>query len=161
MPDSDRVDFEQFYDAHIDELTRALTTALGDRLLAQDAAQESMARAYQRWRTIETYKNPAGWCYRVGMNWATSRWRRRKREVLSDTFEHESTTDTSSTLPEKLQQALLELPRDQRDIIVLRLIEDWSIADTAEALEIPEGTVQSRYSRALKRLRTRIGEADD
>ena len=43
-------------------------------------------------------------------------------------------------------------------VIVLRLVEDWSIAETAEALGIASGTGQSRYARALKLLRAELGD---
>ena len=74
--------FAAFYQRNIHTLARTLAASLGDEGLAQDAAQEAMARACERWEKIERYDNPAGWCYRVGMNWATSRWRKRRRGAL-------------------------------------------------------------------------------
>ncbi|MDB4103219.1 hypothetical protein N9549_03985 [Acidimicrobiales bacterium] len=76
---SQEATFAAFYQQNIGPLARTLTSALGDPQVAQDAAQEAMARACERWEKIETYDNPVGWCYRVAMNWSTSRWRKRKR----------------------------------------------------------------------------------
>lgn len=155
-------DFGQFYSENIASLARALTATLGDAGIAQEAAQEAMARACERWQKISEYDNPTGWCYRVGMNWATSRWRKRRREVMdfSDVLPA-TTSDVPPSLDDGLVKALLKLPMDQREVIVLRLVQDWSIAETAAALNIAEGTVQSRYSRALTRLRRDLEHAYD
>ncbi len=151
--------FAAFYQQNIGSLSRTLTAALGDPQVAQDAAQEAMARACERWEKIESYDNPVGWCYRVAMNWATSRWRKRKREVITDRLP----TPDPAVLPDielqdRLALALRSLSVDHRSVIVLRLVEDWSINETAEALGIAPGTVQSRYARALTRLREELGD---
>jgi len=153
--------FTEFYEESILDLTRALTATLGDVQLAQDAAQEAMAKACVKWDVISGYDNPGGWCYRVGRNWATSRWRKRRREVLDDRIiDLGSTVDPDRSEDHRLAAALRQLPIEQREVVVLRLVQDWSIAETAEALDVPAGTVQSRYSRALQRLR-QILEAED
>ena len=138
-----------------------LTASRGDAQGAQDAAQEAMARACERWDKIERYDNPTGWCYRVAMNWATSRWRKRRREVVTDTMPPpEPTEGPDVELQDRLLVALRSLSIEHRSVIVLRLVEDWSIAETAEALGIAPGTVQSRYARALSRLRAELGDID-
>lgn len=154
--------FAAFYEQNIASLSRTLTASLGDAQVAQEAAQEAMARACERWSKIEAYDNPMGWCYRVAMNWATSRWRKRKREYLTDRLP----TPDPSTMPDiavqdRLRSALATLSDEHRSVIVLRLLEDWSINETAEALGIAPGTVQSRYARALTRLREELGDFHD
>lgn len=155
--------FAAFYQRNITTLSRTLTAALGDPQVAQDAAQEAMARACERWDKISHYDNPVGWCYRVAMNWATSRWRKRKREVITDTMPApQSVVDLPDIeVHDRLMEALRNLSIDQRSVIVLRLVEDWSINETADALGIAPGTVQSRYARALRRLREELGDFND
>jgi len=154
--------FAAFYQKNIGTLSRTLTAALGDPQVAQDAAQEAMARACERWDKIETYENPAGWCYRVAINWATSRWRKRKREVISDQMPVSYGVEGPDfPAQDRMLEALRTLSLDQRTVIVLRLVEDWSINETAEALGIAPGTVQSRYARALGRLREELGDWND
>ncbi len=65
------VDFDGFFARHHAEMVRALSLTLGDVEFGRDAAAEGFARALQRWSTVSTYENPAGWVYRVGLNWAT------------------------------------------------------------------------------------------
>ena len=154
--------FAAFYQQNISALSRTLTAALGDPQVAQDAAQEAMARACERWEKIESYDNQVGWCYRVAMNWATSRWRKRKREVVTDRLPTPDPVGSPDfTVQDRLLDALRTLPVEQRSVIVLRLVEDWSINETAEALGIKPGTVQSRYARALNRLREELGDFHD
>lgn len=154
--------FAAFYQQNVASLSRTLTAALGDQQVAQDAAQEAMARACERWDKVETYDNPVGWCYRVAMNWATSRWRKRRREVVTDRMPTpDPVMHDDFAVQDRLLSALRTLPVDQRSVIVLRLVEDWSINATAEALGIAPGTVQSRYARALTRLRAELGDFND
>jgi len=151
-------DFATFYEANIDSLIGALSAALIDPGLAQDAAAEAMARACQRWHKVGTYDNPMGWCYRVAMNWTTSRWRKRKREVSTSTFSPGAAIANVDITDYGLVDALMQLDIDQRSVVVLRLWMDWSVDATAEALGVPPGTVASRLHRALAKLRGILGE---
>lgn len=152
------LEFGDFYETNVGPLVGTFTATLGDPVLAQDAAHEAMTRACQHWAKVSSYRNPFGWCYRVGLNWSTSRWRKRRREVTTGTFTFEPSMFDGERVDESVVEALLKLPIDQRAVVVLRIWMDWSIADTAEALGIAEGTVRSRLSRALERLRTLLGE---
>jgi len=143
------LDFDGFYRSEADRLTRALTLALGDLDLAQEAIDEGMARAFQRWRKISNYDSPAGWVYRVSFNWAQNRIRNRRREVLTTEWTEQS---ISHDVDPDLQQALDKLAIDARSVVVLRYLLGWSTAETAHALGIRQGTVKSRLARALERL---------
>ncbi len=145
------VSFSDFYVARHRPIFEALVLTLRDEELARDAAAEGMARAFQNWADVGSCVNPSGWVYRAGLNWATSRLRKFRREVS-----HERAPETlKSVQPEinlDLDAAIAALPIDQRAVIVLRYHLDWSEADTAEALRIAPGTVKSRLSRAIDRL---------
>lgn len=152
---TEKTDFNEFYRAEADRLARALALALGDIDLAQEAVDEGMARAYQRWRKVGGYESPAGWVYRVSLNWARNRVRNRRREVLTtdwaeEPFSHEIDPD--------LEKALESLSIDARSVVVLRYLLGWSTIEAAHALGISEGTVKSRLSRALERLETLLEE---
>jgi RNA polymerase sigma-70 factor (ECF subfamily) len=143
--------FDHFFRAEVGPVQRSLTITLGDADLAAEATAEAMARAYARWPKVSAYDNPAAWVYRVGLNWATSRWRKHRREVLTGRDPDRSTDATTVADPE-LARAIAHLDVDQRAVVVLRYQLDWSEADTAAALGIAPGTVKSRLSRALARL---------
>ncbi len=78
---SERRDFDVFYrDCHV-EIARALVLAVGHRELGLDAADEAFTRAFERWDEVRDYENTEGWLYRVGLNWARSKIRRRSLTV--------------------------------------------------------------------------------
>jgi RNA polymerase sigma-70 factor (ECF subfamily) len=147
--------FEAFYRTNRQHIFRALALTLGNRDLAAEAVDEAMTRTYQHWRTVSSFDNQAGWTYRVGLNWARSRLRKRKREVLADQVPERS-TEVSFTDPD-LDRAVKALPLDARAVVVLRHYLDWSTDDVARALGIRPGTVKSRLHRAMAELRQQLG----
>lgn len=149
--------FESFYAEHRDSIARALTLVLGDAQLAADATDEAMTRAVGRWSTVSGYANPQGWVYRVGLNWARSWLRRRRRERDRPvSFGPDRSSPVERNLA--LEGALAKLSIEHRSVVVLRFYFDWSIDQTAEALGVAPGTVKSRLARALPLLRSYLGE---
>lgn len=147
-----RSDFEEFYADWSDEVYRTLAVTLRDSELAREATDEAMVRAYSRWSKVRRFDNPSGWVYRVAYNWALDRLRRRDHPVAG--FTELSVADP---LPRPdLARALDSLPVDHRAVVVLRVVHDWSEENVAYALGIPVGTVKSRLSRALQKLRIEV-----
>lgn len=147
--------FEEFY-AQREEIYRPLAVTLRDPDLAREATDEAMVRAYQKWRTVQDFANPAGWAYRVGFNWAISQLRKRKRLVPRRVASSTPTWDPAPADP-TVSKALAHLPMEQRAVVVLRYLCDHTQAEIALVLDIPIGTVRSRLSRALERLREEVG----
>ncbi len=144
--------FDAFYTAVYDDVARALSITLGDSGWGQEAADEAMTRAYDRWSDVSTYANPAGWVYRVGLNWARS-WHRKLNRRMP------WTSDESTLPPTKdhaLDAALLTLDVKYRSVVVCRYLLDWSNDETARALDIAPGTVKSRLSTGLAQLRAQL-----
>ena len=142
-------EFTDFYRTCWPSVARALALALGDQDLAVEATDEAMARAYPRWSKLRGYDNPAGWVYRVGLNWARSYHRRLARRLP---FAHPGVAEPADVADPEIRRALLELPLRQRTVVVCRLLLDWSVDDTATALGVRPGTVRSRLHRALQSL---------
>ena len=143
-------------------MVRALSLALGDDELGRDAAAEGFARALQRWAKVGGYDNPAGWVYRVGLNWARSRRRKTVREVspvaaVGQRRVADPATPTDSDL--RIVPALRRLSPEHRAVVVAKYYLDWSEQQIADGLDIRPGTVKSRLSRALERLADDLGTA--
>lgn len=128
---------------------------LGDRAEAEDVAQEALARTYVRWRIVEPYAAP--WACRVATNVAIDRARRSRRIAGGDAPEH-GVADAYAAERVDLQRALKDLPRRQRDVVVLRYLADQSEDAVATALGLAVGTVKSHASRGLAALRARLGD---
>lgn len=147
--------FEGFCAAESERIARALALALDDRELGRDAAAEALTRAWERWTKVGGYDNPAGWVYRVGLNWGRSRLRRFRREVSTEVFAERA--GPAVEFDDTVATAMRALSTDHRAVVVGRLYLDWSEADLAAALGIPNGTVKSRLSRALDQLERQLG----
>jgi RNA polymerase sigma factor (sigma-70 family) len=145
--------FEAFYDTSRDRIASALALTLRDRDLAGEAADEAMTRAYARWSTVSALDNPAGWAYRVGLNWGRSVVRRRLRPRRPV---HERDGELLPIADPAVAAAIAKLDVDQRAVVVCRYFFDWSEAQIATALDIKPGTVKSRLHRALTQLETRL-----
>jgi RNA polymerase sigma-70 factor (ECF subfamily) len=150
--------FEAFYAREHGSMVRALTLALGDIDLAADAADEAFARAYERWVSVSGLDRPGGWVYRVGLNWATSVLRRRRRH---DRLYTGVTAAVDGEIVEPAVQATLaELSVDQRAVVVCRYWLGWTVPEIASSLGLREGTVKSRLHRAHKALSSRLAHLD-
>ncbi len=149
-------DFTAFVQQWTPPVVKALSATLGDPDLARDATQEALTRAWLRWPDVLSLANPPGWLYRVGLNWARSRYRRMRREVLGGHIERPQPT---GEVPDPMLAAALQrLPVTHRAVLVLRFYMDWKAEDVAAALAIPVGTVRSRQHHAIKRLRKEFGD---
>jgi RNA polymerase sigma-70 factor (ECF subfamily) len=150
--------FEDFFRATGPRLVALGYVFTGDRGQAQDLAQETLLRAWQRWETVSAYDDPAAWCRRVLCNLATSEWRKasRRRELPpSATVSPEPDVEAI-----ELARALDTLPPPQRTAIVLHDAEDLGVAAIAQELEVPEGTVRSWLSRGRKALAAELSLSD-
>ncbi|WP_412541471.1 SigE family RNA polymerase sigma factor [Longispora sp. K20-0274] len=155
---ADSADFHALYAAHYSELVAMLYALCGDLGDAQDMAQESFARAWQRWSAVVTYDDPVAWLRRVGYNLATSRWRR--RGVARRFLERSRVENTPELSPDRvaLVAALRTLPSGQRKALVLHYLADLPVDDIARELSVPSGTVKSWLHRGRNAMATLLKE---
>jgi RNA polymerase sigma factor (sigma-70 family) len=128
---------------------------LGDRAEAEDVAAETCARAYSRWRSIVDYAEP--WCVRVAGNQALDVLRARARAARRGQEPRpgrDAVADSVDRLD--LYAALSQLPRRQREVVVLRYLGDQSEEQTAALLGLSVGSVKTHGSRGIARLREAV-----
>ena len=144
-----------FEEAFEDLYARAYGVAyqlLGRRSESEDVAQETLARAYVRWRKVRSYAE--AWVVRVAGNLAIDAWRRRQR--IAPDADAESRGDAAPGPDGQrvdLHRALDSLSRRQREVIVLRFLADLPEAEVAKALGCSVGSVKQHASRGLATLR--------
>jgi RNA polymerase sigma-70 factor (sigma-E family) len=142
-------------------LVRLARLLIGDRHRGEDLAQEVLAQAFVRWKTISAAQSPEPYLRRMLVNAAITRWRKRSsREiVVADTVDAASAVDVESTFAERdvLWQHVRQLPAKQRAAIVLRYYEDLHDSSIAELLGCSPVTVRTQVKRALATLRTQVG----
>ncbi len=140
-------------------LVRALLARTGDRLLAEDLAQEALAKALVNWETVRLMEYPNAWVYRVAFNACSSHWRRRlatrraeRRAASTDRVE----LNTAEVLA--VRSALAGLTRRQAEAVILRHLVGLSVRATAEAMGVGEGTVKTLTHRGLLAMRGVLGD---
>lgn len=151
-------EFSAFVRSSSGELQRMAWLLTGDWSTAQDLVQTSLAKTWQRWRSIRRHDMPEAYVHRVMMTTFLS-WRRRAWVgELALGWLPERTVDgdfaDAVAQHEAVLAALRELPKRQRAVIVLRYFGDLSEQATADALRCSVGTVKSQAFRALAALRS-------
>jgi len=151
------LEFDAFYRSARPVLARALALSLGDLDVATEATDEALTRAYERWSSVSVLEKPEAWVYRVASNWATSIFRKR-RLSLHRLYQPEPGEPTFAD--PQIHAAVAALDVKHRSVVVCRHLLGWSVAETAVALGVNEGTVKSRLHRASATLRTQLQHHD-
>lgn len=140
-------------------LYRTAYLYLGSEADALEAVDEAV---YQALRALKKLRQPEffdTWLTRILLNECHKELRRRKRLAPEEALPETAGADAYDGLP--LKEAVRCLPEDLRAVIILRFFSGLSQAETAAALEVPQGTVATRQRRALQLLRLELGEEGD
>lgn len=159
MRDGRGAEFDDFVRSRSDTLLRTAYLLTGDRHAAEDLLQEVLEQVFIRWRRIRD--TPEGYARRALVNRAASRWRRRARRAERALGELDPPAGDHAgdvALREAVLAALRDVPYRQRAAVVLRYLQDLSVAETAAALDCSEGAVKSHTSRALAKLREALAD---
>jgi RNA polymerase sigma-70 factor, ECF subfamily len=127
----------------------------GDRDLADDLVQETMARAIDRAGQYRGDAPLGAWLHRIALNaWRDHLRRRRLRRWvgLADPEAHRIADTGEPDAAVDVRAALGRLPERQRLAVVLRYYHDYDYASIAAALGVAPGTVGSLLARALERM---------
>lgn len=129
---------------------------LGDREAATDAAQSAFVKAYERLATFDEHRRFFSWIYRILVNECLNVRRDRRAHVelgsdLAAAGTPAETFDVRETCA-RVQAAILALPFQYREVVVLRHFTELSYDDIAATLGIGVGVVKSRLFTARQRL---------
>ena len=152
----------ELLEAHIPGLRRyAYALLRGDRESADDLVQDSLERALSCWHQRRTDGDLRGWIYTILYHRFVTDRRRQRRDVghrsLTDILEAEQPGveggQEGALAHRDLLRGFAELPAEQRSVLLLIAVEDFSYRETARILGLPIGTVMSRLSRGREHLR--------
>ena len=132
---------------------------LGNREDAMDAVQEAFIDTFQALDRLDLTRRFYPWFYIILRNRCYKLAAGRKRREVSSTDEMEILAPISNIQPDDtmlLEQAMFELPTEDRELITLRILDGLSYQELAERLEVPQGTIMSRLYHARKRLREKL-----
>ena len=129
---------------------------LHDETKALDAVDEAVYLGYVHIHDLKEPKYLKTWVTRILINECYKVIRKSKRELNMEVLPEDSLDFGDDTIHLKL--AVNNLPEDLRKIIILRYFGGYTISETAEILELPEGTVSTRSKKALEILRIEVSD---
>lgn len=151
----------EIYDRYSPELYRYAARLLGEAILAEECVAETFGgflRALQAGGGPRQYLR--AYLYRTAHNWVTDTYRRRRLQfvVLEPELRADQQSDPSQLAlaqldHERVRAALTHLTPDQRQVIVLRFLEDWENEEIAAALGKRVGAIKALQNRALGALK--------
>jgi RNA polymerase sigma-70 factor, ECF subfamily len=145
---------------------RVAQSVLRNRADAEDVAQEALLRAYQKFHRLHDVTRFRAWLVRITFRLALDRWRAARRRERRETEwakpDLRPAAPTTEEIAEanvfqaRLEKALNELPEKFRLVLLLAAIEGYTLAEVAEMLGVPMGTVKSRLFFARKALAEKL-----
>lgn len=168
--EGDIASFEQLIARHQQKVYNIAYRMMGNEEDAKDAAQEALIKIY---KSVSKFRGDSGfstWVYRIAINACKDELRKKKHNIIS--LDKEIETEEGSIkneladqglkpdelveqaeLNETIQEAINQLPEQNRIAIILRDIQGFSYEDISSTLECPVGTVKSRINRGRKLLK--------
>jgi RNA polymerase sigma-70 factor (ECF subfamily) len=176
----DEAAFNELVRLYQGKIYRLVFRMIGDPGEAEDLAQEVFVTVFKSIDSFRGDSKLSTWMYRVATNHCKNRIKYLGRRAHKQKKEFDEVGDrdaiesasmsTSATVPRPddladarqteriIRQALSELPEDQRELIVLRDIENMTYEEIKDVTGLPEGTVKSRLHRARLALQKRVQE---
>ena len=136
-------------------LYRTARLYLGSEAYALDAVDEAIYLGLLHYKRLRQPEHFNTWLTRILINACNAELRRRKRELAVEELP-ETAAEAYDALP--LKEAVGLLPADLRAVIILRYFQGLTLAETAETLDIPPGTVSTRQRKALSLLKLELSE---
>ena len=154
--------FADFFSEWYHRLAQSLVLLTGNSVDAEDLAQESFARAYERWNRVHLMESPIGYVYATARNLHRNWLRRRTREarrIFMMRGEEPDLSEASANRSEVLR-LLGSLSRDQREALILVEWLGLDIGEVAQILGIESVSVRGRLHRAKTKLREQFGDLE-
>lgn len=160
-----RAAFSELYESLAGDLYRMALYTLGSQQDAEDAVADTFAEA---WKGIKNLREPEAfrsWMFRI----LSARCKRqvaqivtRKKEIDLDSYYEtaEEAMPETATRRAELREALQSLSAEERQIVLLSVLERYTMREIAGMLGLPQGTVSSKLSRSLHKLRKFLQEPD-
>ncbi|MCW8784275.1 MULTISPECIES: RNA polymerase sigma factor SigW [Bacillus amyloliquefaciens group] len=165
--------FAEIVDLYKDKIYQLCYRMLGNVHEAEDIAQEAFIRAYVNIDSFDINRKFSTWLYRIATNLTIDRIRKKKPDYYLDaevagaeglTMYSQIAADgvlpedavLSLELSDTIQKKILKLPDKYRTVIVLKYIDELSLIEIGEILNIPVGTVKTRIHRGREALRKQL-----
>ncbi|MGB8063328.1 MAG: sigma-70 family RNA polymerase sigma factor [Candidatus Sulfotelmatobacter sp.] len=157
--------FADLYEVNFERVYAYAVRRVRDRAEAEDVTAEVFHQALANLKRFEWRGIPfAAWLFRIAANLISDRWQRSGREI-ADNEKIDAAQVSPAEIEEVERRATLfklvdTLPAEQKNVVVLRFVEQKSIKEVARQIRKTEGAVKQLQFRALSNLRARMEGAD-
>ena len=148
-------EFQQFFTELFPVAYRVAMRLVNNIAEAEDIAAEALARVFARWPRVRALERREAWVLRVASNLAIDHVRR--KTPVPPVISSRDETDAATTRL-ALADALRDLPRRQREVVVLRHLHGYTQDEVARALGVSTETVKTHLARGVAALRTTLGD---
>lgn len=157
--------FARLYDQYATDVLRVCYFYLSDREKAEDVCQDVFVRLMTTHPLLQPGREKS-WLLKVALNRCRDLWRGAwlKRVILGGpTFDLIPAPDEFSRRDDQqaMMAAINQLPATFKEVILLHYYQGMNIAEIAQMLELPEGTISSRLSRGRKKLESILLKGGD
>ncbi|MCD8509210.1 MAG: RNA polymerase sigma factor SigW [Bacillus sp. (in: Bacteria)] len=165
--------YGEIVELYKDKVYQVAYRMIGNVHEAQDIAQEAFIRAYINLDTFDMNRKFSTWLFRIATNLAIDRIRKKKPDFHledqvagTEDLTYYSQFSSDEVLPEDqvvqlemqewIQDEIMMLPPKYRTAIILKYMEDLSLKEISEILNLPVATVKTRIHRGREALRKRL-----
>jgi RNA polymerase sigma-70 factor, ECF subfamily len=160
--------FGRLYDIYADRIYRHIYYRTSNADDARDLTQEVFAKAWQGLPKYKRTKTPfLGWLFTISHNKIIDYYRTKKDQTyLNDEIDLENQVSSPENLAEsaftqqEIRKAILQLPEDQQQVVLMNFIEGFEYSEIAAALKKNEGNIRVIMHRGLKKMREILGGAE-
>lgn len=154
----DNHSFAMLVEAQTDTLYRVSMAMLRNEQDALDAVHDAILHAYENRQRLRQEEYFGTWLTRILINECHKQLRRRKRYVDPGDALSEVASRDNPYRSVEIGEAIDSLPEKIRLTVILFYVENYSVKEIKEIMQIPEGTVKSRLNKGRKMLRKVLGE---
>jgi RNA polymerase sigma-70 factor (ECF subfamily) len=170
----DRGAFAELVELYKDKIYHLAYRMLNNKHEAEDAVQETFMRVYTNLHRYDEQQKFSTWIFRIGTNHCIDRLRKRKHSAYSLDAEmpdgegndyysmlpgNEDTPEQQIILSETqllIRKAIVALPEKYKSVVILRYLQDMSLQEISDVLDMPVTTVKTRVHRGREYLRKRL-----
>ena len=155
MREEDKEFFIQKINENRLKMYKTAIAILKDEDDANDAIQEALYSAYKNYYSLREKSYFTTWIIKILINKCYNIINKNKKiAYIDDTIiQNTASSEDNYEIENSLEWVLNQIDKDLREIVVLYYYDDFSVADIANVLEIPQGTVKSRLSRAREQIK--------
>ena len=155
--------FGELYSLYSKEMYCYACSVVGDPVLAEDAVSEAVLSAFKEIGSLRKTESFKGWLFKILNAACRKQYKQLNQDIPLD---DEIRIETGGARDEigqlelsmSLREAMKILSAEEKEIVLLRIVNEYGSKDIAEMLNIPDSTVRSKLKRALEKLRKHMTE---